>query len=134
MPVAPMAITHQGRPNSRPFAANASASQRSRCASAERASPLFARMELPLRNALQGMLTAFAAVPPPFEPDSLVTFGSDGSLDPSFGVEQEAARKATVSEAARRRGCSRAIVSRSVRNQNASGPDGSGTVFRDEDK
>ena len=59
---------------------------------------------------------------------------SDGSSELSVGNEQADARKATVSEAARRRGCSRAIVSRSVRNQNAIGPDGSGTVFRDEDK
>ena len=71
---------------------------------------------------------------PPFELDSLATFGFDDSLEPSFGVEQEAARKATVSEAARRRGCSRAIVSRSVRNQIAIGPIGDGPDFRDGDK
>jgi hypothetical protein len=44
----------------------------------------------------------------------------DPSLEVSVGVEHDVPARAIVSEAARRRGCSSAIVSRSVRKQNAS--------------
>src|SRR5690606_34542677 len=63
---------------------------------------------------------------PPADDSPVGGLPFDPSLELPIGVEQDVPTRALVSEAARRRGCSSAIVSRSVRKQNASESHGRG--------